>query len=288
MNIWQKNFLFVALLFTVILYACIFFLVAPSITSMLTHSKDAALSEEYAISRALDGTFNNIKQESHKSTAALFAGYYEDSGIYLQIGSDKDILFTNLPFSPAAKDGTLSWVKKDKDTYIHISDRLSSGYYFVYMKSVNEIVSASIRQSIVAVVLGTGVILALFTLLYFSLKKINKPIDRLAHELRTPLTAISGYAEALMISNMSQEQRYVATRYILDESRRLTQISEKLLTIANLRQRRAGKESVDIESLFKHAQKTYGRVKYEISLETCNGRQAASSKPYKQPHGQCD
>ena len=271
MNIWQKNFIFVAFIFTIILYACIFLLVTPSIISLLEHSKETAISEEYAISRSLDSTFNNLKKQSHKSSAELFARNYEDSGIFLEIGSDSGVLFSNLPFSHTTKGGTLSWVKQNNDTYINISDQLTSGYYFIYMKSVTEVVGTSNKQCVSAVLLGVGVILALFTLLYFSLKKINKPIDRLAHELRTPLTVISGYAEALMISNMSEEQRYLATRYILDESKHLTQVSEKLLTIANLRQRKIDKVSVDIEDLFIHAQKTYGSVKYKVSWKRVTG-----------------
>lgn len=271
MNIWQKNFLFVALLFALILYICIFFLVAPSIISLLESSKDAAISEEYAISRAMDSTFNNIKEESHKSSAMLFAKNYEKSGVFLEIGSDSDILFSNLPFSPIPKTGTLSWVKQNNDTYIHIADQLSSGYYFIYMKSINEVFDTSTNQYVASVVIGTVAILILCTLLYLSLKRINKPVERLAHELRTPLTVISGYAEALMISKMSDEQRYFATRYILDESKRLAQVSEKLLTITNLRQRKIEKESVDIEDLFLHAQKTYGRVKCEVSWKRVLG-----------------
>ena len=271
MNIWQKNFMFVAFIFTIILYACIFLLVTPSIISLLEHSKETAISEEYAISRALDSTFNNIREESHKSSAELFARNYEDSEIFLEIGSDAGVLFSNLPFSHTITAGTLSWVKQDRDTYINISDQLTSGYYFIYMKSVTAVVRTSTKQCVGAVLLGMGVILALFTLLYFSLKKINKPIDRLAHELRTPLTVISGYAEALMISNMSEEQRHLATRYILDESRHLTQVSEKLLTIANLRQRKIDKQSVNIEDLFLHAQKTYGRVKYKVNWKRVMG-----------------
>jgi signal transduction histidine kinase len=118
---------------------------------------------------------------------------------------------------------------------------------------------------------GTGVVLALCILLYFTLRKINQPVDRLAHELRTPLTAISGYAEALMICRLTEEQRYNATRYILDESRRLAEVSEKLLTIANMRDRGLNRESVDIEGLFEHVQKTYGHVEYTAVWKRVTG-----------------
>jgi hypothetical protein len=271
MKLWQKNYLFAALLFMVIFYVCVYFLAAPPIASLISGAKDAAVSQEYAISRALDSTFNNIKAGGHKSAAASFAGYYEKNGIYLEIGSGSDVLFSNLPYAFPHKAGALAWEKRGDDTYLTISDQLTSGYYFVYTKSESGVVYTAIRQSLISVAMGTGVVLALCILLYFTLKKINQPVDRLAHELRTPLTAISGYAEALMIARLTEEQRYNATRYILDESRRLAEVSEKLLTISSLRERGASRESVDIEALFEHARQTYGQVEYTAGWKRVTG-----------------
>ena len=139
------------------------------------------------------------------------------------------------------------------------------------MKSADTAVETSLSQSLFSAILGTGVVLALCVLLYFTLKKINQPVDRLAHELRTPLTAIVGYADALMIAKLTEQQRYNATRYILDESKRLADISEKLLTISSLRERGANRENVDIEALFAHTQKTYAQVTYSVQWKRLTG-----------------
>jgi hypothetical protein len=271
MKLWQKNYLYAALLFIVIFYACMFFLAAPTVTSMIDSAKDAAVSQEYAISRALDSTFNSIRTEGHQSAAASFAGYYEKSGIYLEIGSEDGVLYSNLPYTLNHQAGALVWVRHGDSRYITISDQLTSGYSFIYMKLENEAVDTAFRQCLVSVAAGTGVVMMLCVLLYFTLKKVNQPVDRLAHELRTPLTAISGFAESLMISRLTEEQRYDATRYILDESRRLAEVSEKLLTISSLRDRGAHKESVDIEALFEHARQTYGRVEYTAAWKRVTG-----------------
>lgn len=271
MKLWQKNFLYAALLFMVIVYICVFFLAAPSVKSLLNSAKTTATSEEYAISRALDSTFNSIKSENHRNAAASFVDYYAQKGVYLEIGNDNGVLYSSLPFASAHKPGTLEWVRRDAETYISISDRLTSGYDFVFMKSTSSAAAAGVRQSLLSAVAGTGVILALCVLLYFTLKKINQPVDRLAHELRTPLTVISGYAEALMIAKLTEEQRYNATRYILDESKRLAKISEKLLTISSLRERGAKRENVDIEALFAHAWQTYGQVAYTAKWKRVMG-----------------
>lgn len=260
MKLWQKNYLFASLLFIVVLYVCVFFLAEPSFSSLLNNTRSAALGEEYAISRAMDGTFNSLEKDRHQSAAISFAKYYEKNGIYLQVGSGANTLFSDFPYSFAAQSGTVSWVRQNQTTYIQIADELTSGYSFIYAKSVEGTIQTCIGQCLVAVLVGTGVILALCIILYFTLKKINEPIDRLAHEMRTPLTAISGYAQALMIARLSEQQRYLAIRYILDESKRLSEISEKLLTMSHLRERTIKREPVELEALFSHTKKTYGRV----------------------------
>lgn len=271
MKLWQKNYLYAVLLIMAIFYVYLFFLAVPSATSLLKSARVTAISEEYAISRALDNTFKSVKQSSHQSAAASFADYYADNGVYIEVGGESGILFSNLPYAFAPDPGSLTWNTHDQETYICITDQLTSGYYMAFIKRVSDVVSASIRQSVISSVTGTGVILALCVLLYLTLKKINQPVDRLAHELRTPLTAIGGYAEALLIAKMTEEQRYNATRYILDESKRLAEISEKLLTISNLRENGAKRENVDIEALFAHAQRTYCRVTYTVDWKRLTG-----------------
>ncbi len=271
MKLWQKNYLFAVLWIMAIFYIYVYFLAVPSVTSLLESAKTAAINEEYAISRALDSTFNSIKADTHQSAAASFAEYYADKDVYLEVGSDDGVLFGNLPFASAREPGTLKWVAHGQDTYIFMTDQLTNGYYFVLAKSATHAVSAGISQSILSSLTGAGVMLALCVLLYLTLKKINQPVDRLAHELRTPLTAISGYAEALMIAKLTAQQRHDATRYIIDESKRLAEISEKLLTISNLRESGAKRENVDVEAMFAHAQKTYGQVKYTVGTKRITG-----------------
>jgi hypothetical protein len=274
MKLWQKNFLVTSLLFIIVLYVCVFFLAGPPVFSLLSNARAAALSEEYAISRAMDGTLGNLDEGSHRSAAASFAGYYEKNGIFLDIRSGDSVLFSNIPYLYPARSGTVSWTRQNGETYIHIADELVSGYSFVYSKSVEAMVKTCIRQCVLSVGAGTGVILALCLILYITLKKINEPIDRLAHELRTPLTAISGYAETLMISRLTEKQRHLAAGYILDESRRLSEISEKLLTMSGLRDRTVKMEPVDIEELFLHIKRTYGRVEYTVEWSKVIGDRA--------------
>ena len=70
--------------------------------------------------------------------------------------------------------------------------------------------------------------------------------DNLAHELRTPLTAIGGYAEYIARAELCGEERAQATQLIREETRRLSSMSERLLTMASLREGKLHAESVDL------------------------------------------
>lgn len=81
-------------------------------------------------------------------------------------------------------------------------------------------------------------------------------IDNLAHEIRTPLTAIYGYAEYLHLAAITEDDRLTATHYILSESKRLQQISFKLLDLALLRHNKAERANVDLAVLFAKSEET--------------------------------
>ena len=74
-------------------------------------------------------------------------------------------------------------------------------------------------------------------------------VDNMAHELRTPLTAIGGYAEYIQRAELSQEERYEATDYIIGETRHLAAMSERLLQMAALRGEKARALPVDVPDL---------------------------------------
>lgn len=56
----------------------------------------------------------------------------------------------------------------------------------------------------------------------------------LSHEIRTPLTAIQGYAEYMQIANLTDNEQASALAYIVDESRRLQKISQRMLQLSSL------------------------------------------------------
>ena len=71
-----------------------------------------------------------------------------------------------------------------------------------------------------------------------ALREVNEKqkqlLGSLAHEMKTPLTAIIGNADLLLTVQLKEEQEGKALSYILDESRRLSRLSEKMLELTGL------------------------------------------------------
>ena len=81
-------------------------------------------------------------------------------------------------------------------------------------------------------------------------------VDNVAHELRTPLTAVGGYAEYIQRAELSEEEKYEAAQYIVEEANRLAVMSERLLQMAALRGEQAAREPVDVPALLEKAART--------------------------------
>lgn len=56
-------------------------------------------------------------------------------------------------------------------------------------------------------------------------------LGALTHELKTPLTSIIGYSEALLRLNLSEERKRESLEFIYRESRRMEDMSQKMLTL---------------------------------------------------------
>ena len=76
-------------------------------------------------------------------------------------------------------------------------------------------------------------------------------VDNMAHELRTPLTVIRGYADYLERAAVSEEERFVAARYIVSEAERLTKMSEILLDAAYIRENPPEMSDVELDVILR-------------------------------------
>ena len=271
MKLWQKTYLLSTLLCALILYGCMFGVTAPAISATVRGATDAAFREERALAGALEQTMDKAPEGRQLPVLRTFLGYYEGTGLTFRVADIEDEIYSTLPCPVEKAPGTMGFLRDRGRLYLFISDRLPSGYDFLYLKDAADTDGLLRHQVLAAALTGTAVALFMAAALYVLLYRVNLPVSRLAHEMRTPLTAMKGYAETLRDAKLTEEQRYMAASYIAEESTRLSDISTRLLTIHNAKEESTSFGPVDVEDLFDHIKQTYPTVTYEVHWPTIFG-----------------
>lgn len=86
--------------------------------------------------------------------------------------------------------------------------------------------------------------------------KKQQLMDNMAHELRTPLTSIYGYAEYLKYAKTQEEERFEGLTYIMEESRRLSKMSDTMLSMRLYEKNGYEPKPVNLQALADHVEKT--------------------------------
>ena len=278
MKLWQKTYLLSTLLCALILYGRMFGVTAPALSSTVNGAKEAALREERAIANVLERTMDQAPEGRQIPVMQAFLGYYSGTDLSFRVrDGQEDELYSSLPFAVNKAPGTMGFLRDRGRLFLFVSDRLPSGYDFLYLKDAAATDALLRRQVTAAALIGTAVALFMGLALYILLYRVNLPVSRLAHEMRTPLTAMKGYAETLRDVKLTEEQRHMAASYIAEESTRLSDVSARLLTLHNAREEATPFGPVDVEELFDHIAQTYPTVTYEVHWPTVFGDQAMLS-----------
>ncbi len=277
MRVWEKNYLYTLILFIVFFFTCILIIVQTSFSAMLKTQRENDMNQAHFISHAISSDISALENRQADSSAALsnvvslYSNYYSKTGISVSlINSEGNIIqgseITNIDFVP--ENAMVCTIRKEgAGKFINIINPLqetSKDYFLVYDKNINNLYQSHNRRTAFLVVLSVGVSVILACGLYFTLKRLYRPLNNLAHELRTPLTSIQGYAQYLQIAALSDEERYSATQFIVDESRRLSDITNSLLIMANLREGSVTKKKINIREVFDSAKMSFINIEYSV------------------------
>ena len=93
-------------------------------------------------------------------------------------------------------------------------------------------------------------------------------MGNLSHELKTPMTAIAGYAETLLTTKLSEEQKNEALYYIYSETNRLGRLSRKMMQLLSLSDGEAVEEKkIDARELMESISETMSVKLKEKSIQ---------------------
>lgn len=298
MRFWQKTYILTLILFLVCLNVGILSLTLFTYSKSVRSAEESAGAEQYYIARSFERDLEDMLSVSEEQSPSLlmtsYGSYYAGRGVFLAFERDGKTVYSSLPEEIDAKNETLLHKKIGGVRHIVICSDVG-GYTMIFAKNVESLDSEFRALTLTYILTALGVSALLAAVLYFILKSLSLPLERLrettakiqegdlsvsadesgkdefallgksfnsmlgtvksqmsaleenaekkqmlvdnmAHELRTPLTVIRGYAEYLERAAMSEEERLVASRYIVSEAERLTKMSEILLDTAYVRE----------------------------------------------------
>ena len=103
------------------------------------------------------------------------------------------------------------------------------------------------------------------------MRRINRPVNQIAHELRTPLTGIRGYAEYIMMGNLTEEDRFYAAKQIVESAENLGDIMEKLLIMGNVREGAIHTKRIRLRKLLDKLKEHYPQAEIDCRIDSVEG-----------------
>lgn len=107
--------------------------------------------------------------------------------------------------------------------------------------------------------------------LELSIKQKDDFISGFSHEIKTPMTAIIGYSDLLRLKNCSDDVRIPALNYIYSESKRLEELSYKLLSLMKISEDKIELKDVKIKEFIEKISKKIVLDDIEIKLDLEEG-----------------
>lgn len=107
--------------------------------------------------------------------------------------------------------------------------------------------------------------------LELSIKQKDDFISGFSHEIKTPMTAIIGYSDLLRLKNCSDDIRISALNYIYSESKRLEELSYKLLSLMEISEDKIELKDVKIKEFLEKVSKKIVLDDIQIKLDLEEG-----------------
>lgn len=272
MQIWKKNFLSIYALFLVVIYGSLLFLESyisqNEMQRWVRHARNNEESIFYLAAGLKDEEFSRMSMNLQSA-----AEKYLDLDIQVRIRVDAYLAadYLQADFAEGKAVSLRTW---KGERYLVIQEEQDVGgniIEVIYAENLKELSRVQQKRTLLFCIAGLIFSGLIGILLYYTMRRVNRPVNQIAHELRTPLTGIRGYAEYIMMGRLSEEDLFFAAKQIVDSAKSLEDVTEKLLIMGNVKEGAIKIRRIDLRKLFLELRAKYPDVRIDCRIDSLNG-----------------
>lgn len=272
MQIWKKNFLTIYGLFLLVIYGGLLlldgYISQNELKQWVEHAKSSEKGLFYLAAGLKDGEISRMSMNLEGAAKG-----YRELGIQVRVRVNSYIVTDYFP--EGLESERAIEIKKKKDgrfLIIREESEVDEDVIEVnYAEDLGGLSRLRTRRTWIFCAVGLLFSAGIGILLYYMMRRINRPVNQIAHELRTPLTGIRGYAEYLMMGKLTEEDRFFAAKQIVDSARNLESITEKLLIMGNVREGALQIGRIDVRRLLRELEDKYPDIETDCRINFLNG-----------------
>ena len=184
MRFWQKTYIFTLVLFLICLNVGILSLTVYTYQKNVEATETAVTAEQYYVAKSFERDFEDMTESNAYSSPSLlmqsFGTYYANKGLYLAFEENGETIYTNFTNDYTIEDNALLHTDFDGKRHIVISSEICDGkYVMIFAKNVESLDSEFQALMLTYAFTAIGVSLLLAVCLYFILKKLSGPLEKL-------------------------------------------------------------------------------------------------------------
>lgn len=184
LRFWQKTYIFTLLLFLICLNICILSLTVYTYRRNVKAAEATASAEQYYIAASFERDYKDLTEANGSASPSLlmqsFGIYYGKKGLCLAFEENGKVIYSSFEDDIEAPENALAHTDLNGRRHIVISSDICGGKYnMIFGKSVESLDSEFRSLMLTFTLTAAGVSLILAVCLYFILKKLSKPLEKL-------------------------------------------------------------------------------------------------------------
>ena len=184
MRFWQKTYIYTLLLFLICLNVGILSLTAYTYQKNIEAAETAAAAEQYYVAMSFERDFDDLIASNSNASPSLlmqsFGTHYGAKGLMLAFENDEEVLYSNFIYEYSVPKNSMVHLDFDGKRHIVISSAICDGAYDLIMAKNAEYLDSEFQSLMLTyAITAGGISLLLAVILYFVLKKLSGPLEKL-------------------------------------------------------------------------------------------------------------